>query len=101
MSLPVRLFMIGDFSFVSDSMEREALTHDYKAIESIGINAWKALSNHDDNASFMWETHGEIWDTIRKSMWWGHSSASMSLSLRTLEYIAKQGWDKYIVWRKK
>jgi len=90
------MYKQGDFSFIKDPIDREALTHDYQVIENIGIDAWKALSNHDSNKSFMWDTHGEIWDKIRKAMWRGHSGASGSLSLRTLEFIAKQGWGEYV-----
>ena len=87
-------FMPGDFSFISDNLHREALTHDYQVIES--NFAWKVLKNHNPDNSFMWHTHGAIWDNIRIKMWNGHSGASMSLSLRTLEIIAKQGWENYV-----
>ena len=89
-------FKPGDFSFIKTSIEREALTHDYQVIENIGVDAWKALSNHNPSQSFLWDTKGDIWDTICKQMWYGHSGASMALSLRSMEYIAKHGWEDYV-----
>ena len=88
----------GDFSFVTDSMWREVLTHDYKCITP---ECWEALRKHDITASFMWETHGRIWDLIRKDMWDGHSGSSMALSLREMESIAKNGWDDYVLKKKR
>ena len=83
----------GDFSFVNDVMWRESLTHDYKCVTP---EVWNALRNHDETKSFMWETHGPIWDLIRKDMWSGHSGASMAMSLRDLERIAKLGWEAFV-----
>ena len=88
----------GDFSFVTDSVWREALTHDYKCITPEG---WVALKNHNLKKSFMFETHGEIWDLIRKDMWDGHSGSSMALSLREMESIAKNGWEEYVIRQKR
>ena len=83
----------GDFSFVNDATWRESLTHDYKCLTP---ECWTALRNHDETKSFLWETHGHIWDMIRADMWGGHSGASMALSLRDLERIAKFGWDAFV-----
>ncbi len=88
----------GDFSFIKDEMWRETLTHDYKCITP---ECWEALRNHDETASFLWETHGRIWDSIRSKMYDGHSGASMALSLREMESIAKNGWDDYVLKQKR
>ena len=83
----------GDFSFVNDSMWREALTHDYACMTP---ECWTALRDHDESKSFMWDTNGAVWDSIRSKMYDGHSSASMASSLRNLEHIAKYGWDDFV-----
>ena len=83
----------GDFSFVSDKMWRETLTHDYGAITPEG---WNALKMHDSSRSFMLHTNGGIWADIRSKMYDGHSAASESCSLRTMESIAKSGWDAFV-----
>lgn len=84
---------MGDFSFVTDDMWREVLTHDYACITDI---EWRMLEGHDETKSFMWDTNGRAWDTIRAKLYDGHSAASMSCSLRTLERIAKFGWDSFV-----
>ena len=94
------MYAPGDFSFIKDSDQRDALTHDYQVIENIGIEAWKALSNHDPSKSFLWDTNGDIWDTIRKQLWDCHSASSMAYSLRHLEHIAKKGWNAYVIFMK-
>ena len=89
----------GDFSFIAFDLLREALTHDYASLTHMG---WHALKHHDESESFMWDTKGPVWDSIRSKMWDGHSAASMACSLKNLEHIAKHGWDDFvrdITWR--
>lgn len=83
----------GDFSFISDEMWRETLAHDYATLTHVG---WHALKHHDPNKSFMWDTNGAIWDSVRSKLYDGHSGASMACSLRSLEHIAKFGWDEFV-----
>ena len=83
----------GDFSFIKDECFIEALTHDYNCMTE---DDWKALMNHNPNASFLWDTNGPMWDKIKEKMWDGHSGASMAISLRQMESIAKNGWGKYV-----
>jgi len=84
----------GDFSIFNDSMN-EILQYDYNAIDNIP-GAWEALKNHDADRSFMFDTHGKIWTLIESKMSDAHSAASASFSLRNMEYIAKNGWEKYV-----
>ena len=83
----------GDFSFIKCDLWRETLTHDYASLTREG---WHALKHHDSTKSFMLDTNGPIWDSIRAKMYDGHSGASMACSLRTLEQIAKSGWNDFV-----
>ena len=85
----------GDFSFVTESMDREWLTHDFQVVEKMP-GAWEMLRDHDPDQNFLWETQSLFWDILKESMWWGHSGASMAISLRNMERIAKIGWDAYV-----
>ena len=84
---------MGDFSFVNDAMWREVLTHDYACVT---FTEWLMLKGHDADNSFMWDTNGPAWDMLRAKLYDGHSGASMACSLRTLECIAKSGWDSFV-----
>ena len=85
---------IGDFSFIEDSMMGPTLQYDYNQINNIP-GAWEALRDHDTNKSFMFDTSGPIWDTIREKMSTSHSGASGAISLRNMEYIAKNGYRAF------
>lgn len=83
----------GDFSFVKDELFIEALTHDYQCMTD---DDWKQLKSHNPDKSFLWETNGPKWEMIKNKMWNGHSGASMAISLRQMESIAKNGWENYV-----
>jgi hypothetical protein len=90
------IYAPGDFSFIKNISDRKSLKYDYDAVEKLGSEAWEALKNHDPKQSFIWDTHGEIWNKITTLMWDGHSGVSYSINLRHLEKIAKYGWDHYV-----
>jgi hypothetical protein len=87
------MYSSGDFSFIVDDMWRTVLALDYASITPAG---WKALKMHDSSKSFMWDTNGGVWTDIRSKLYNGHSAASESCSLRTMESIAKKGWDVFV-----
>ena len=87
------MYQPGDFSFVEDALWRKTLTHDYACLAR---EDWLALRDHDADDSFILETNGVVWDSIRAKMSDDHSGASMALSLRNLERIAKFGWDAFV-----
>ena len=88
--------VVGDFSFVKNSLLRESLTYDFKEINKIGEDAWEAFRNHDQDESFMYNTNGGIWDTIANNMYSGHSGASYGITMRCFEKIAKYGWTNFV-----
>jgi len=85
----------GDFSFIKNSFKRISLEHDYQVITR--INAWKALRYHDGRDEFIDDTTGGIWDYIFFYMYFYHTKETAKLSLENLEYIAKNGWNKYVL----
>jgi len=86
---------IGDFSFVTNDVKREALQHDYNVITE--LNAWSVLRYHDPLDEFVTDTYGGIWNEIFRRMWPHHNRLTAIMSLRTLEYISKNGWESYIL----
>ena len=93
-----KMVAVGDFSFIDDALLANTLKYDYDQINDIP-GAWTALKNHDSNSSFMFDTYGGIWGTIRSKMSDLHSGASSAISFRNMEYIAKHGWDNYVKMR--
>ena len=84
----------GDFSFMDHYM-KHVLEFDYRAVSNIP-GAWEALRAHDPDRSFVFETNGPIWDSIKSNLSNSHSSSSLGISLRNMEYIAKHGWEEYV-----
>ncbi len=68
-----------------------------------GINAvtaadmWDWLKTYEPEKTegFMFSSHPNL-DKIGKNMYDGHSGASYGWTMRQLEYIAKNGFDKYV-----
>jgi hypothetical protein len=85
----------GDFSFITNGAKRVSLEHDYKVI--CRLNAWNALRNHDPLDEFIDDTTGIIWDLVYFYMYFYHTKDTAKLSLRELEYISKNGWEKYVL----
>jgi len=81
-------YELGDFSFIRDELWCNTLTEDFAIINN--KNLWNALKKHDGNKPFMFDTN---WNIQLSN---AHSGASHALSLRTFEYIAKNGWNSYV-----
>lgn len=81
-------YLPGDFSFLKNE-NIISLTFDYNVIDN--LKAWNILKKNTDN--FM---YNKKFDIIKSQMYPGHSGASVSMSLRTMEFIAKNGWEDYV-----
>jgi hypothetical protein len=86
----------GDFSWLRCEYTRDLIEDGYRAVELVGPNAWNELKNHDPTKSFMWETHGPIWECIMAKMKIEHSGSTYGFTMRDLEEIAKDGWNAYV-----
>jgi hypothetical protein len=85
----------GDFSFIKNDFKRQALEHDYQVISR--LKAWKVLRYHDHLDEFIDDTNGGIWDFIYFYMYFYHNKDTAKLSLENLEYISKNGWERYVL----
>ena len=85
----------GDFSFIKNGFKRQALEHDYDLV--CRTNAWNALRYHDCQDDFIDDTYGGIWDIIYYGMFFHHNKETAKMSLENLEYISKNGWEKYVL----
>ena len=86
-------YLHGDFSFVSDIHMKNALTHDYNNINSFGTEAWDALKTNGNSINFNLDFG--IWKKINEGIYEHHSGCSYGITMRILEYIAKNGWNQY------
>ena len=79
----------GNFSFIKDSLVLETLQWDYNVVEKNDL--WDYFKNHDIKKPFMFSNE------INDYKWYdGHSGASWALSMRTMERIAKNGWENFV-----
>jgi hypothetical protein len=83
------MFKPGDFSFFNDPTFSETLEHDYTIVES--NNLWTVLKTRDPNKPFIFDTSFSCYNWSNN-----HSGASLAISLRNMEMIAKNGWEHYI-----
>ncbi len=86
-----------NFDFVKDKTTREFLKSAHKAISICEL--WNWMRIYEPPAGFMWSSATEL-DRINKEMWkdpinGNHSGASHSYILREMQYIAKNGYNKY------
>ena len=88
----------GDFSFVKDKLSRETLDLTYQAVTN--TSSWDFLREYSPpkDQGFMFASHPQlskiVWECEKLGC--GHSGASWGLALRTMDAIAKKGWDNYI-----
>ena len=74
----------GDFSFITDVPTREILTRDYNVVNSTE-GAWEALKNHNPEKPFD--------DSLKMKL----SEQQSIQTIETMECIAKDGWNKYVI----
>lgn len=87
----------GDFSFIYDDATRIYLKDAWQAIEK--TNTWEDLKRNDvpGEGGFMFSSHPvikKISSAMDDSL--GHSGATFGWTMRQMEYIAKDGWEKWV-----
>ena len=89
------MYAPGDFSFVIEKMEATFLEDAYKAVESTGM--WEYVAKDPGGGGFMFCEDPEL-RTIGKAMKYhdDHSGASFAMTIRTMQYISKNGWEAYV-----
>lgn len=101
------LLIDGDFSFIQSIFLRLALDYDYKymfpQIRREDILNFNNFLNSDRN-SFDQPRHN-IWDTPPNDKWTrffdiaypAHNPGTFKYSMKTMNYIRKFGWNKYVI----
>ena len=88
-------YIPGDFSFLPDESDRRQLADFYQAITK--AEAWELLKQDPGEGGFM---YSRTWngEHIHKHMTTldEHSGASYGLSMRNMQYIAKNGWEAFV-----
>lgn len=89
--------MEGDFKqVVKDEWEQTMLQDAYNTISALGLWDWLKDPSIPGEKGFMFLHSPEI-DSICKHMaYQGHSGSSFAWTMRTMEYIAKNGWGGYL-----
>jgi hypothetical protein len=89
----------GEFDFVQSEFQRACLKSAHKAISTCELWKWLRLYIPQDKKGFMWSTSPEL-DRINQELWKDptndcHSGSSYAMVMRIMEYIAKNGYNKY------
>ena len=94
-------FQSSDFDFIDCSMTRRCIENGCWAMDQSGL--WDWLKNYEVNPShgFMFSTASEIiticdfMDHQNAPALINHSGASFGITMRNLDYIAKNGFEAY------
>ncbi len=93
-------YSYGDFNALplSDA-DREMLGTAFQAVSSV-TGGWDFLRTYDPgHGGFMFSTPPPKMEEIQNAVlavYGGHSGASYGMTMRNIEFIAKQGWDTYV-----
>lgn len=88
----------GDFSWMKDSSSRELCMDAHRAITEHGLWDWMKTATPPSDKGFMfWYPQPPELEKINSSLTPEHSGASYGWTMRQMEYIAKNGWERYVV----
>lgn len=93
----------GDFSFIADKMERKMLDDMYRAVTK--VEGWGMLHDVDPgDGGFMFSKNEQVRDLTNRIT--GalddsgvHSGSSFAFCIRTMQAIARYGWDSWVAAR--
>ena len=87
----------GDFSFMSNKEWAKTCADGYKAVSKTELWDWLACYEPQPNSGFMFSSHSNLLIISNALEYDNHSGASWGCMMRTLQYIAKHGWDTYVL----
>ena len=91
---------MAELSFIQDSHTRSMISIGYTAIDKLEL--WDWLKTYEPESGFMFSSHPNINRIMQKMESLpdppGHSGCSFGITMRQLEYIAKEGLDQYKVY---
>jgi hypothetical protein len=87
----------GDYSWMKDVSSRELCIDAHQAITKLGLWEWMKVTEPPSDMGFMfWNPRPAELDAMANAFTSGHSGASFAWTLRQMEAIAKNGWEKYV-----
>jgi hypothetical protein len=90
---------MADFSFISDEHTRSLVINGYNAVNQLELWSWLKDFEPAANEGFAGSKHPNVsmigmkMESLPDAP--GHSGSSFALTMRHLEYIAKNGMAKY------
>jgi hypothetical protein len=89
----------GEFDFIKDTSTRELLKRAHRAVSLCELWDWIRIYQPPPNRGFMLSIIPEL-NRLKLQMWKDsindlHSGYSFDLIIRDMEYIAKNGYEKY------
>lgn len=85
----------GDFSFMNTN-DNYLLSDAYRAITVAGQWDFMRTEEPPEGQGYMFWPHPSL-SAITKEMNCDHSGASYGWTMRQMQFIAKRGWDEYVV----
>jgi hypothetical protein len=89
-------FQPGDFSFMRNSMSRNAVADIYQAVEA--AEAWDLMKEEPETGKGYMFSSDPRYKLIHEKMrlYEDHSGASYGWTMRQAQFIAQKGWTEYV-----
>lgn len=84
----------GDFGFMENEAWAKTCADGYRAIDKLKL--WDWLATYEPENGFMFCVHPNMSLITHALDYNPHSGASWGCMLRTLQYIAQNGWVTYV-----
>jgi hypothetical protein len=88
-----------NLDFISNQHTRSMISNGYTAVSQMELWDWMKSFEPDENKGFMWSDHPNITRIIHKMESLpdapGHSGSSFAITMRHLQFIAKNGVEQY------
>ena len=93
------MYPVGDFSFINDTLFRDAHEKTHQAITNLDVWDFIRSFTPDNHGGFMYSRNSvlEAISAETDRLGAGHSGASFGITMRSMEMIAKEGWQKYVL----
>ena len=90
---------MADFSFINSDTIRRNVENGYAAVSQLELWSWLKTFEPDEDDGFMFSSHPNVTNIGNKMESLpnppGHSGSSFAFTMRDLQYIAKNGMEKY------
>jgi hypothetical protein len=83
----------GDFAWMKNKADADMLADMWAAVTK--ADAWDFVRGDPGDGGFMFSGHNKI-SAIMSHSKVGHSGASMAITLRAIQAIARDGWDAFV-----